>query len=128
MTAVYEGRSDPQEYKGDPSHNLTRGCIIGGSALVDPHLSGVAYPNTVTTTRHTRFLEWKTDELRAAMKEDKSIEAAVLNTVRRLSTPPLHELPTPPLHGLPTPPLHENPTPPLHLQSLDYHHCSSGPP
>ena len=47
VTAVYEGRSDPQEYQGDPSHNLTRGCIIGGSALVDPHLSGVQYPNTV---------------------------------------------------------------------------------
>jgi len=31
--------------------------------------------------RRTKYLEWKADELREAMREDKSIEAAVLNTL-----------------------------------------------
>ena len=41
---------------------MTRGCIIGGSALVDPDLAtpNRPYPNTVTVTRRTKYLEWKT--------------------------------------------------------------------
>ena len=31
-------------------------------------------------TRKSKYLEWNTDELRDVMKDDKSVEAAVLNT------------------------------------------------
>ena len=80
VTAVYEGRSEPMETKDELSH-MTRGCIIGGTALVDQGVGGKPYPNTVTVTRPSKFLEWRTEELREAMREDKSIEAAVLNTL-----------------------------------------------
>ena len=59
-----------------PSH-VARGCIIGGTALVDGTLAGRPYPNTVTLTQRTKYLEWSVEELRQAMKEDKSVEAAV---------------------------------------------------
>ena len=34
----------------------------------------------VALTRKSKYLEWNTDELRDVMKDDKSVEAAVLNT------------------------------------------------
>jgi maleate cis-trans isomerase len=63
-----------------PSH-VARGCIIGGTALVDGTLAGRPYPNTVTLNQRTKYLEWNTEELRKVMREDKSIEAAVLSTL-----------------------------------------------
>jgi len=35
----------------------------------------------VALTRKSKYLEWNTDELRDVMKDDKSVEAAVLNTL-----------------------------------------------
>ena len=60
---------------------VARGCIIGGTALVDASIAGRPYPNTVSLTQRTKYLEWSIDELRAAMKEDKGVEAAVLSTL-----------------------------------------------
>ena len=44
-------------------------------------LAGRPYPNTVTLNQRTKYLEWNTEELRKVMREDKSIEAAVLSTL-----------------------------------------------
>jgi hypothetical protein len=49
---------------------------------------GAPLPSTslswqVSLTRRTKFLEWTTVELRDAMKEDKALEAAMLNTLYR---------------------------------------------
>ena len=63
--------------------NMARGSIIGGTALVEPELVGLPYPHTVTLSRKTKYLEWATEELQAAMREDKHLEAAVLNTLYR---------------------------------------------
>ena len=49
VTAVYEGRAEPMETKEELAH-MTRGCIIGGTALVDAAVVGKPYPNTVTVT------------------------------------------------------------------------------
>lgn len=80
ICSIYEGRVRPEGFPPELSH-LTRGCIIGGSALVEPELTGRPYPNTVAFTRRAKYLEWQTESLRAAMKDDKSIEAAVLATL-----------------------------------------------
>ena len=80
ICSLYEGRVRPEGFAPELSH-LTRGCIIGGSALVEPELTGRPYPNTVILTRKAKYLEWQTESLRAAMKEDKSVEAAVLSTL-----------------------------------------------
>jgi len=82
---LYEGRSEAEgaapaeSSRHDPS--LLRGSIIGGSALTQPELLEKPYPNAVETTRRTKYLEWKTSELRAAMREDKSVESAVFSTL-----------------------------------------------
>ena len=54
-----------------------RGCIIGGTALVEPDVLSKPYPNQVLVTHRTKYVSWKVTELRAAMQEDKSIESAV---------------------------------------------------
>jgi CRP-like cAMP-binding protein len=80
VVSLYTGRDDTDEVAPSLSH-MTRGCIIGGSALVDASLSGKKYPSTVTLTKRTKFMEWSTAELREAMREDKEVEAAVLSTL-----------------------------------------------
>ena len=74
----YVGRSEADQGDRSLSH-MTRGCIIGGTALVDSTINQKPYPNTVKFTKHAKYLEWQTDELRVVMKEDKSVEAAVLS-------------------------------------------------
>jgi len=78
LVALYNGNAD--DVASVPSH-VARGCIIGGTALVDSTLSGRPYPNTVTLTQRAKYLEWNTEELRQVMREDKSVEAAVLSTL-----------------------------------------------
>jgi CRP-like cAMP-binding protein len=78
LVALYNGTD--QDVAMLPSH-VARGCIIGGTALVDGTLAGRPYPNTVTLNQRTKYLEWNTEELRKVMREDKSIEAAVLSTL-----------------------------------------------
>ncbi|KAL1502938.1 hypothetical protein AB1Y20_011009 [Prymnesium parvum] len=84
LVYVYEGRHSPDDAPSattGPHLNLRRGSIIGGTALIEPELMGKPYPNTVEVTQRTKYLVWKTAELRAAMKEDKSVEAAVFSTL-----------------------------------------------
>jgi len=84
LVYLYEGRCAIEdgvqpEVARDP--DLTRGSIIGGTALIEPKLLGKPYPNTVEVSTRTKYLEWKTAELRTAMREDKSVEAAVFSTL-----------------------------------------------
>lgn len=72
---------------GEDRAGLARGVIvrniIGGSALIDSELEGQPYPNEVVLTRRTTYVEWPTDLLRDAMRDDKSVEAAVLSMLYR---------------------------------------------
>lgn len=83
LVYIYEGRytaeNAPNASAMDP--NLKRGSIIGGTALMEPNLLGEPYPNTVEVTQRAKYLEWKTAELRTAMREDNAVEAAVFSTL-----------------------------------------------
>lgn len=86
-TVAYEPEPQPSTAISgsveEVSPRMARGSIIGGTALVEPDVLGLPYPHTVTLTRKTKYLEWRTSELREAMREDKHLEAAVLNTLYR---------------------------------------------
>ena len=58
-----------------------RGCIIGGTALVEPDVLQKPYPNQVVVHDTMRYVSWSTEELREAMRDDKSIESAVYSTL-----------------------------------------------
>ena len=58
-----------------------RGCIIGGTALVEPDVLQKPYPNQVVVHDTMRYVSWSTEELREAMQTDKSIESAVYSTL-----------------------------------------------
>jgi hypothetical protein len=62
---------------------VVRGNIIGGSALLETGIEGRPYPNDVVLSSRTRYVEWRTDELSAAMREDKTVEAAMVSTLYR---------------------------------------------
>lgn len=83
LVYMYEGRRADTD--GSPStensSHLARGCIIGGTALIEPNLMGKPYPNSVEVSTRLKYLEWKTDELKEAMREDKSVESAVFSTL-----------------------------------------------
>lgn len=65
----------PAKYKdADPT---IRGCVIGGTALLDESVRKHPYPSTVIAAETTRVVEWKYSTLRKAMDEDKAIEAAI---------------------------------------------------
>ena len=81
LVAQYIGRDEPGTATKPGRSDMMRGCIIGGTALVDAHVKGRPYPNRVVLTSRTKYLAWRTDELRQAMRDDKSIEAAVLSTL-----------------------------------------------
>ena len=63
--------------------NMMRGCIIGGTPLVEPEILGEPYPHKVTLTKKAKYLSIDIVKLSAEMKEDKHLEAAVLNTLYR---------------------------------------------
>jgi len=75
---TYKGRSSGGQYEIAASEKI-RGSIIGGSALVDPDVLSVAYPNTIVADDACEFVEWNVDELREQMKDNKSVEAAVFS-------------------------------------------------
>lgn len=54
-----------------------RGCVIGGTALLDESVRQKPYPSTVFAADQTRMVEWQYGVLRKAMDEDKAIEAAI---------------------------------------------------
>ena len=73
----------PEAGAPHPHDEDNRGCIIGGSALVDPSVLGAKYPSDVVLTKPSQYIEWRTAELKAAMSDDKSVESAVLGILYR---------------------------------------------
>jgi len=73
-----ESHVEPAALDGVPVRN-----IIGGSALIDNQLEGQPYPNEVVLTRRTTYVEWPADRLRAAMRDDKAVETAVISMLYR---------------------------------------------
>jgi len=59
------------------SHPPIRGCVIGGTALLDESVRHKPYPSTVIAAEPTRVVEWSYSALRKEMDDDKSIEAAI---------------------------------------------------
>jgi hypothetical protein len=66
LACVYEGHAAPIDAKGAPAPGQTtagcapeqaRGCIIGGTALVEPELIGQPYPHTVRERRFDPSLD-----------------------------------------------------------------------
>lgn len=65
-------------YKGDG----TNGCVVGGTALVDPLVRQKDYPNRlVAHVDETVVVTWNTDQLSNVMHTDKDIESAVLHAL-----------------------------------------------
>lgn len=65
-------------YRGE-GHN---GCVIGGTALVDPSIRSKSYPNRlVCETDGTIVVKWDTNKLAAVMETDKEVESAVLHSL-----------------------------------------------
>jgi hypothetical protein len=76
----YKGRTSGGQYTIIADEKI-RGSIIGGSALVDPDVLSVAYPNTIVADSECEFIEWNVEELREQMKQNKSVESAVFSTL-----------------------------------------------
>eukprot|EP00658_Telonema_sp_P-2_P028823 TRINITY_DN22016_c0_g1_i2.p1 TRINITY_DN22016_c0_g1~~TRINITY_DN22016_c0_g1_i2.p1 ORF type:complete len:415 (+),score=82.13 TRINITY_DN22016_c0_g1_i2:225-1469(+) len=54
-----------------------RGCVIGGTALVDPQVLKSPYPNEVHSSTRTVYVEFQLEKLKEMMEEDPAIAAAV---------------------------------------------------
>lgn len=54
-----------------------RGCVIGGTALIEPAVRNLPYPNRVVATSDCFYVEFQLAELSKMMEEDSSIAAAV---------------------------------------------------
>jgi len=75
---AYLGQSlDPSEEH--LPHRVLRGCVIGGTALVDQNVTKTEYKNKVVAEEKVTYLEWTLADLRAAMDEDKHIRAALFS-------------------------------------------------
>ena len=57
----------------------TRGCVIGGTALLDASVRDFPYPSTVIAVTKTRIVEWRYEKLRKEMEDEKAIEAAMFS-------------------------------------------------
>lgn len=78
------GAEDPKHsslmysYRGDGNN----GCVIGGTALVDPTIRGRSYPNRLVALQNdTVVCKWNTDKLSLIMQSDKDIESAMLHAL-----------------------------------------------
>lgn len=58
-----------------------RGCVIGGTALLDPSVRAQPYPSTALAAEPSRVVEFSYGALRSAMDENPAIEAAILNVL-----------------------------------------------
>ena len=58
-----------------------RGCVIGGTALLDPSVRAQPYPSTALAAEPARVVEFSYGALRSAMDENPAIEAAILNVL-----------------------------------------------
>lgn len=70
----YDKALPAKEKSADPP---IRGCVIGGTALLDNTVRNKPYPSTVIASETTRVVEWKYSTLRKEMDDDKAIEAAI---------------------------------------------------
>lgn len=65
-------------YRGDGKN----GCVVGGTALVDPLVRLKDYPNRLTALEDgTVVAQWDADQLVAVMESDKDIESAMLHAL-----------------------------------------------
>lgn len=80
----YAGRNTPYERKDVPDGVPVRN-IIGGTSLIGDcaDLSGTPYPNEVALTEYSTYVEWPIAELRDAMRDDKTVEAAMMSLLYR---------------------------------------------
>ena len=58
-----------------------RGCVIGGTALLDPSVRAQPYPSTALAAEPASVVEFSYGALRSAMDENPAIEAAILNVL-----------------------------------------------
>ena len=58
-----------------------RGCVIGGTAFLDPSVRAQPYPSTALAAEPARVVEFSYGALRSAMDENPAIEAAILNVL-----------------------------------------------
>lgn len=72
--AGYDKAMPAKHKEADPP---IRGCVIGGTALLDGNVRKHPYPSTVIAAENTRVVEWQYGTLRKEMDEDKAIEAAI---------------------------------------------------
>ncbi len=89
LEVLYAGRCQGEEGEAQVEEDRARYGMpvpvrnfIGGTALVD-NVGDEPYPNEVVATRRVRYIEFPLHALREAMKDDKSVEAAVLSTLYR---------------------------------------------
>jgi CRP-like cAMP-binding protein len=58
------------------------GCIVGGTALVDPRPSHGSYPHSVVSEMDdTMVVSWDREELKQMMKENPLVESALIHTM-----------------------------------------------
>lgn len=60
LIGVYEGRTNADHQTPTSRSDITRGCIIGGTALIYPDILGRPYPNSVEARGRLKYLEWQT--------------------------------------------------------------------
>jgi len=70
-----EGKEPVGKAKGVPK----RGCVIGGTALVDPSVVNLPYKNHVIAEEDVEYLEFTLSDLKSSMREDKHIRAAMFS-------------------------------------------------
>ncbi|KAH8055744.1 hypothetical protein JL722_8092 [Aureococcus anophagefferens] len=73
-----EGGAAPAMDKGGATVPI-RGCVIGGTALLDASVRDHPYPSTTIAAEKTRVVEFDYGALRKDMDENPAIEAAILN-------------------------------------------------
>ena len=73
-----EGGAAPAMDKGGSAVPI-RGCVIGGTALLDASVRDHPYPSTTIAAEKTRVVEFDYGALRKDMDENPAIEAAILN-------------------------------------------------
>ena len=58
------------------------GCVVGGTALIDPRKTGNSYPHSVVSELdETIVVSWNREELKQLMKENPMVESAFVHTM-----------------------------------------------
>lgn len=74
----YEGNGNSST-RLDEDKSVNRGCVIGGTALVEKQVLLRPYKNRVVARTKTKYLEWTLEEMEKAMKKDKLVRAAMFS-------------------------------------------------